>query len=352
MDNRRDFMKKAGALAALGLMSEWASAKTISDSHSDILPQRQLTRNGEKVTAFCLGGYHLGFSENPKDAERMIEKAMDLGVRFFDNAVRYHGGRSEEYMGKFLTPKYRDKVFLMTKAPARTAKGVQEQLDKSLKTLNTDYVDLWQIHAVNTPEDFDERLNAGVLDVFLEAKEKGKARYLGFTGHQSPKTHLHVLNTLEKLGIELDTCQMPLNVCDPQFESFQEQVLPVLLKKEYGVLAMKTMAGGSMMGGRIDTTPKLLDTKDIPDIVASSELTMANLHQYVYSLPISSLISGCRFTYELEDNVKVLRNLKKISKKDLLKLEKLASPFAGDVAFKETHFGDLSFVENYKRVLR
>jgi predicted aldo/keto reductase-like oxidoreductase len=339
MDNRRNFIKKAGALTALGLISDWASAKPANDSFGEILPQRQLIRNGEKVTAFCLGGYHLGFSENPKDAERMIERSMELGVRFFDNAVRYHDGRSEDYMGRFLTPKYRDKVFLMTKAPGRTAKEVQAQLDTSLKTLKTDYVDLWQIHALQTPEDVDNRLKEGVLDVFLEAREKGTAKYLGFTGHRNPKTHLHFLNILDKLGVELETCQMPLNVCDPSFESFQQHVLPVLLKKKYGVLAMKTMAGGSMMGGRIDTTPQDIKTKDIPDVVAKTDLTMANLHQYVYSLPISSLISGCRFTYELEDNVQVLRDMKKISKKDLAKLEELAKPYAGLI------------VENYKRVL-
>ena len=339
MKNRRDFIKKAGALTTLGLISDWASALPASDGLGEILPQRQLIRNGEKVTSFCLGGYHLGFSENPKDAERMIERSMELGVRFFDNAVGYFNGRSEDYMGRFLTPKYRDKVFLMTKAPGRTGKEVQAQLDKSLQRLKTDYVDLWQIHALRTPEDVDNRLKEGVLDVFLEAREKGKARYLGFTGHRNPKTHLHFLNTLDKLGVELETCQMPLNVCDPSFESFQEHVLPVLLKKKYGVLAMKTMAGGSMMGGRIDTTPQDIKTKDIPDVVAKTDLTHANLHRYVYSLPISSLISGCRFTYELEQNVKVLKDMKKISKEDLAKLEAIAKPYAGMI------------VENYKRVL-
>ena len=339
MNNRRDFIKKAGALTALGLVSDWASAQPANDGLGDILPQRQLIRNGEKVTAFCLGGYHLGFSANPKDGERMLERSMELGVRFFDNAVRYFDGRSEDYMGRFLTPKYRDKIFLMTKAPGRTAKEVREQLDTSLKALRTDYVDLWQIHALQTPEDVDQRIKEGVLDVFLEAREKGKARYIGFTGHRSPKTHLHFLNTLDKLGVEMETCQMPLNVCDPSFESFQHQVLPVLLKKKYGVLAMKTMAGGSMMGGRIDTTPKEIKTEDIPDVVAATDLTLANLHQYVYSLPISSLISGCRFTYELEENVQVLKDLKDISKEDLNKLEELAKPYAGLI------------VENYKRVL-
>ncbi|NND06557.1 MAG: aldo/keto reductase, partial [Saprospiraceae bacterium] len=295
--------------------------------------------DGTKVTAFCLGGYHLGITEKPKEAEQMVERAMELGVRFYDNARRYHDGRSEEYMGRFLTPKYRDQIFLMSKAPAKTGKGVAQQLDESLKALKTDYLDLWQIHTLTTPEDVDNRLRDGVLDVFLEAKEKGKAKYIGFTGHQSPKTHLYFLSKLEEMGLELDTCQMPLNVCDPSFESFQLHVLPALLEKKYGVIAMKTMAGGSMMGNRIDTTPANIETDDIPDMVDDTELTFANLHQYVYSLPISSLCSGCSNTRELEENVQVLQNLRKLSDSDLQMLKDHAAPYAGLT------------VENYKRIL-
>jgi len=327
-------------VAGFSLIADWSPAIPVSDKWGEILPQRQLTRNGEKVTSFCLGGYHLGVTENPKEAERTIEKAIELGVRFFDNARLYNGGRSEEYMGEFLIPKYRDQIFLMTKAPGRTGAEVRQMLDDSLKALKTDYVDLWQIHALNTPEDVDNRLKERVLDVFLEAKEKGKARYIGFTGHQNPKTHLHLLSKLDELGIEMDTCQMPLNVCDPSFESFQHKLLPVLLKKGYGVLAMKTMSGGSMMGGRIDTTPEYIKTKDIPDVVTLTELSLANLHQYVYSLPVSALISGCRHIYELEQNVQVLKNFKPLSKNEMQKLEEYAQPYAG------------LYVENYKRIFK
>jgi uncharacterized protein len=339
MEDRRKFIKKTATIAAFSLIAEWASAISESDKWGEILPQRQLTRDGQKVTSFCLGGYHLGLTDNPKEAERMVERAMELGVRFFDNARRYNNGRSEEYIGRFLTPKYRDQVFLMTKAPAKTGAEVRQQLDESLKALKTDYVDLWQIHTFTTPEDVDNRLKAGVLDVFLEAKQKGKARYIGFTGHQNPKTHLYFLKKLDELGIEMDTCQMPLNVCDPSFESFQHKALPVLLEKKYGVIAMKTMAGGSMMGNRIDTTPEYIKTEDIPDVVAKTKLTYANLHQYVYSLPVSALCSGCKSIDELESNVKVLRNLKKLSAADMQKLEKYAAPYAGLI------------VENYKRIL-
>jgi len=339
MESRRKFIKKTVTVSALSLVADWASALPMSDKIGDILPQRQLIRNGEKVTALSLGGYHLGWLEDPKDAERMCERSMELGIRFFDNARKYADGRAEEYMGKFLIPKYRDQIFLMTKAPGKTGEEVKQMLDASLKALKTDYVDLWQIHALSTPEDVDQRIKAGVLDAFLEARQKGKTRYLGFTGHRNPKTHLYFLKKLDEMGIELDTCQMPLNVCDPSFESFQHKVLPVLLEKEYGVIAMKTMAGGSMMGGRIDTTPKNIETNDIPDVVANTELTYANLHQYVYSLPVSSLCSGCRHIYELEQNVKVLNEMKKLSESDMQALVDYAKPYAGLV------------VENYKRVL-
>ena len=339
MGTRRDFIKKSAALAVTGLLSNWAFSASSKDKFGDVLPKRQLIRNGEKVTSFSLGGYHVGLPDDPKYAERMLERAMELGVRFYDNARGYNDGRSEEYMGKFLIPKYRDQIFLMTKAPEKTGKGVKKQLEESLKALNTDYVDLWQIHAINSPEDVDNRIKDGVLDAFLEAKEQGKTRYIGFTGHRNPETHLHFLKKLDEMGIELDTCQMPLNVCDPSFESFQKNVLPVLLEKEYGVIAMKTMAGGSMIGKRIDTTPESLKTEDIPDVSKLAGIRMEEFHQFVYSLPVSTLCSGCDTIEKLEHNVGVLQDFKKLTEEQMDRLIELAKPHSG------------LKVENYKRVL-
>jgi predicted aldo/keto reductase-like oxidoreductase len=299
---------------------------------------RQIIRNGEKSTAFALGGYHMGITKNPKEAERIIERSIELGIRLFDNARVYHRGRSEEYYGKFLTPKYRENIFLMTKSASRNGADVRKDLDLSLKALNTDYLDLWQIHTFTTKEDVDNRMKNGVLDAFLEAKEKGKTRYIGFTSHQNPSTILYFLKILKERGLEMDTCQMPLNVCDPSFESFQKEALPALLEREYGVIAMKTMAGGSMMGKRIDTTPREIATEDIPDVVSKTNMTYADLHQYVYALPVSSLCSGCDTIEKLEENVEVLQNLKKLSKTDMERLINTAKPYAG------------KYVENYKRV--
>jgi len=338
METRRDFIKKTSAITAFSIFSGWAAHGATSDKLGKVLPMRQIIRNGEKTTAFGMGGYHAGIPEDPKVAERMIERAIELGVRFFDNARVYHQGRSEEYYGKFLNPKYRDHIFLMTKSASRNAADVRKDLDLSLKALNTDHVDLWQIHTFTTKEDVDNRLNEGVLDVFLEAKEKGKTRYIGFSSHQNPSTILYFLDVLKQRGLELDTCQMPLNVCDPSFESFQKNALPALLERKYGVLAMKTMSGGSMMGKRIDTTPPEIKTEDIPDVVSKTGITYAQLHQYVYALPISALISGCDTLQKLEDNIAVLQNLKKLSKKEMEQLVETAKPYAG------------KYVENYKRV--
>ena len=339
METRREFIRKTSALTAMSLLSGWVVSCSPSDRLGDVLPQRRLTRDGTKVTAFCLGGYHAGIPEDPAYAEQMIERAIELGVRFFDNARGYHRGRSEEYMGRFLTPKYRDHIFLMTKSHAKTGEDARKHLDESLKALNTDQLDLWQIHHIDTIEDADERVKNGVLDVFLEAREKGKTRYIGFTGHRNPKVHMHFLSILEERGLELDTCQMPVNVCDPNFESFQLGVLPTLLEKKYGVIAMKTMAGGSMMGKRIDTTPASLATEDIPDMVGLTGVSFAELHQYVYSLPVSSLCSGCDTIDKLEQNVGVLQNLKELPQAEMDRLVELVKPYAG------------YNVENYKRVL-
>ena len=338
METRRTFIQKTSTLTAAGLLAGWTVSCASTDKSGKVLPQRRLTRDGAMVTSFCLGGYHAGITEDPLYAERMIERAIELGVRFFDNARGYHSGRSEEYMGRFLTPKYRDQIFLMTKSPAKTGADARKHLGESLAALKTDYLDLWQIHTINTPEDVDDRIKNGVLDAFLEAKQQGKARYIGFTGHPNPATHLHFLTFLKARGLELDTCQMPVNVCDPSYESFQVHVLPELLERQYGVIAMKTMAGGSMMGKRIDTTPASLATEDIPDMVAATGLSFEELHRYVYSLPVSALCSGCDTLERMEHNIGVLDRLQELSQSEMDRLVALAQPYAG--------FN----VENYKRV--
>lgn len=338
MKTRRDFIKGVSAASVAGMLSNWAAAGQ-SDRLGPLLPLRKLTRDGMKTTAFGMGGWHLGMAEDPKQAEAMVEYAMEQGVRFYDNARVYGQGRAEEYYGKFLVPKYREHVCIMTKSWSFKKEDALKNLDESLKALNTDYLDIWQIHSLDTPAKVDERINGGVLDAFLEARDKGKVKYIGFTGHQNPRTHVYFLKQLEERGIEMDTSQMPLNICDASYESFQDMVLPTLLERKYGVLAMKTFAGGSIMGRRFEVTPKEIMDEDIPDVVRLTGLSLAQLHQYVYSLPVSVLISGCKTVGELEQNIAVIKNLTSLSKEEMEEMEKLARPYSGYC------------VENYKRLL-
>ncbi len=338
MKTRRDFIKGVSAASVAGMLSNWATAGE-SDKLGPVLPLRKLTRDGMKTTAFGMGGWHLGMADDPKQAEAMIDYAMEQGVRFYDNARVYGQGRAEEYYGKFLVPKYREHVCLMTKSWSFTKEDALKNLDESLTAMKTDYVDIWQIHSIDTYEGVDRRVNGGVIEAFLEAKEKGKARYIGFTGHQNPRSHVYFLNKLKERDIDLDVSQMPLNICDASYESFQEMVLPTLLEREYGVLAMKTFAGGSIMGRRFEVTPKELKDEDIPDVVRLTGLSLAQLHQYVYSLPVSVLISGCKTVEELEQNISVIKSLESLSKEEMEEMEKLARPYSGYC------------VENYKRLL-
>ncbi len=339
METRRKFIKKSASFSVAGLLSNWAFQSFAADGSGQVLPQRQLTRNGEKVTAFSLGGYHLGKAPTPAEAEKLLERSMELGVRFFDNARAYHRGYAEELYGKFLTPKYRDDIFLMTKSHGRVGEDAQKHLDESLKTMNTDHLDLWTIHTITTKEDVDNRIKEGVLDAFLEAKEKGKTRYIGFSCHTNPKTALYFIDFLEKRGLEFDTCQCPVNVTDPGFESFQKHLLPALLEKGYGIIAMKTMAGGGIIGRRFDLTPKEFKDEEIKNVTAETPVTMKQLHQYVYSLPVSNLCSGCETIEELEYNVNILANLEKLSDAEMKNIEQLTAPFAG------------KYAEHYKRIM-
>jgi aryl-alcohol dehydrogenase-like predicted oxidoreductase len=339
MQTRREFLRAgcAAAAAVAGLLPYESFLAAESDKLGATLPRRVLLRNGEKTTAFGLGGFHVGKADDPQQAQQLLEKALDLGVRFFDNARGYQHGRAEEYYGRFLTPLYRDQVFITTKTGSAGADAMRRDLEASLSALKTDHLDLWQMHAIGNRADVDRRLQGGALDELLKAKAEGKTRYIGFTGHENPAGHLYLLQKIRELGVELDTVQMPLNLCDPHYESFQRHVLPELLARKYGVLAMKTMAGGSMMGKLIDTTPKDIAEKGIPPVDREAGISLADMHRYVYGLPASVLISGCESVAELEDNVRVLRDFHPLSEPETARLLSATKPYAGNV------------VENYKR---
>lgn len=324
---RREFLASLAAATAGAsvLVPPAASAAEtpVSDRLGRLLPTRPLGKTGVRVTAFCLGGHHAELGRTPAETQAIIEAALEQGCRFFDNAKNYSNGEAERRYGQFLTPQYRELVLVMTKSSATTAAEAKKELDGSLSRMKCDYLDLWQIHHITSPEDVENRLKNGVLDVFLEAKRSGKVRFIGFTGHSNYRAHLRLLAWLKERGLELDTCQMPVNLCDPHFESFVVNVLPVLQERHYGVLAMKTMAYGTMVG-----KPGFGD-KPYPNPPTQSGITPRQMHEYVYSLPVAALVAGCTTPAEVVENARVLREFKGLGDAERKRLLALAAKHAG-----------------------
>ncbi len=220
------------------------------------MPTRTLGRTGKSVSAIGLGGWHLGLKHvDAKLADRIMRSAADRGINFFDNSWDYNDGESEKRMGKVLSDGYRDRIFLMTKINGRTKKEATKQLDESLKRLRVDYIDLVQHHEVIRFED-PNRIFAedGANAALVEARDEGKLKYIGFTGHKDPRIHLYMLDVARENGFTFDTAQMPLNVMDAHFRSFAKLVVPELVKQNIGVLGMKSMANGHILKSKT-TTP-------------------------------------------------------------------------------------------------
>lgn len=217
---------------------------------------RTLGNTREPVSAIGLGGFHIGKIGSEKESIRIIHAAIDNGITFMDNSWDYNEGRSEMRMGKALKDGHRGKVFLMTKIDARTAPASVRQLEESLKRLQTDCVDLLQFHEIiriREPEKiFGE---GGALQAVLEAKKAGKVRYIGFTGHKDPLIHLHMLDIAGQNGFQFDAVQMPLNLLDAHFRSFERQVLPRLVTDGTGVLGMKPFGDGRLLESTAGVTP-------------------------------------------------------------------------------------------------
>jgi aryl-alcohol dehydrogenase-like predicted oxidoreductase len=213
------------------------------------MARRTLGRTGEKISAIGLGGWHLSLKHvDSKLSDRIMRSAADRGVNFFDNSWDYNDGESERRMGKTLRDGYRDKVFLMTKINGRTKKEAQKQLDESLKRLQVDYIDLVQHHEILRFED-PNRIFAedGANSALVEARQAGKLKYIGFTGHKDPRIHLYMLEVAAENGFVFDTAQMPLNVMDAHFRSFARMVVPELVKQNIAILGMKSMANGQIL---------------------------------------------------------------------------------------------------------
>src|SRR5215216_1902074 len=223
--------------------------------HSAQMPMRTLGRTGVQVSLIGLGGWHLGFKHLDEQlALRIIRTAIDNGINFMDNCWDYNEGASEIRMGKALRDGYRERVFLMTKIDGRTKQEAAKQLDESLQRMQTDYIDLVQHHEILRYEDphriFDDE---GANAALLEARDAGKIRFIGFTGHKDPRIHLYMLEVAKENEFKFDTVQMPLNVMDAHYRSFEKMVLPELVKENIGVLAMKALANGTILQSKTVT---------------------------------------------------------------------------------------------------
>jgi aryl-alcohol dehydrogenase-like predicted oxidoreductase len=258
------------------------------------VPRRLLGKTGIKVSALGLGGSHIGQKLSERESINLIRRAIDEGITFLDNCWDYNDGDSEVRMGKALADGYRQRAFLMTKLDARTAKAAAEQLDQSLRRLATDQIDLVQIHEVIRTTDPDRCFGpGGTIEALTAARRAGKLRFIGFTGHKDPKIHLSMLETARKHDFSFDTVQMPLNVMDAHYLSFEKEVLPVLLANNIGVLGMKSLGSG--------------------DILKSGVVSADECLRYALSLPTSVVITGIDSVEVLEQNLRIVRSFKPLT---------------------------------------
>jgi len=308
MDRRR-FLQTVGAttlVASLG--KKLASA-------AETVPMRELGRTGVKVSIVGLGGYHLGMQADEQESIRIIRAGLDSGVNFLDNCWDYNGGQSEIRMGQALRDGYRQKAFLMTKIDGRTRKAASDQLEESLRRLQIDHIDLLQFHEVIRDTDPDRIFaNGGGMEAVLEAKKQGKVRYIGFTGHKSPDIHLKMLETAFAHQFTFDAVQMPLNVMDAHFDSFEKKVLPVLVQHGIGVLGMKPMGDKLILNSKTATPIECL--------------------HYAMNLPTSVVITGCDSLKILQQALEAARSFKAMSSDEVATLLVKTAPAAGKGEFE------------------
>jgi len=288
---RREFLDatlRSTVAAGIGLAG--LQAEPVRAAAGEI-PRRRLGRTGLMVSIIGLGGWHIGIQKDPADSVRLIQAALDYGINFLDNSHDYNNGQSEIRMGQAIKGR-RDKVVLMTKFNSRDKKGALRELEESLRRLQTDYVDIWQFHSIERAEDPDWIFSPnGAIEAAALAKKQGKARFIGFTGHKHPDYHLGML----KKDFEWDTIQMPLNVLDAHFRSFQKLVLPEAVRRKLGIIGMKPMA-----------------FKNALQVASAAECL-----RYALSLPVSVVITGCETLDRIEQAVAVARSFKPMRKKEI-----------------------------------
>jgi aryl-alcohol dehydrogenase-like predicted oxidoreductase len=279
-----------------------------------VIPYRDLGSTGVRVSAIGVGGYHLG-DVDEKLAIRIVRTALDAGVSFLDNSWDYHHGTSERRMGKALRSGYRDKAFLMTKIDGRSAKTAKRQLDESLRRLQVDCIDLVQHHEILRYEDPHRILHPEGAQAALEAaRQAGKLRFIGFTGHKDPQIHHYMLQMALQHGARIDTVQMPLNVMDAHYRSFERVVLPELVKHKIGVLGMKSMGSGQILKSKTATPTECL--------------------QYALNLPTSVVITGIDSIRVLNQALDAARTFRPLSQDEVAAILAKTRAAAADGAFE------------------
>lgn len=295
---RRTFLSTS---AAAGFAVRALADETDQLKAGDI-PKRVFGKTGEKLTIIGQAGGRFPMCSY-EDAKAITLRAYELGINYFDTARIYWNGKSEEVYGDVLPP-FRKNIFLTTKSPERSRKGAEADIEKSLRALKTDHVDLWQIHQVSTMDEVEQIFApGGAIEAFEAAKKAGKCRFIGFTGHHDPEVHLAMLKKYDKY----DTILMPLNPADPSYLSFEKMVLPVAVERGMGIQGMKSTANS-----------KLLHTIPLKDCLS-----------YVLSLPIHCLALGCTTIGQIEDDVRIAKRFQPLSADRLSRIRAAAAQFKG-----------------------
>jgi uncharacterized protein len=335
---RRNFLKQAAAalagwksLAGINLSAqtklEGAAAHSPLPAVTTVngIGRRKLGRADAEVSIIGIGGYHIGLSSvSEAESIRIVRKALDEGINFLDNCWDYNDGASEERMGKALQDGYRQKAFLMTKIDGRTGASARHQLEESLVRLKTDHIDLLQIHEVIRMGDPEQAFQPGnVMEVLKQARQEGKIRFIGFTGHKSPEIHLHMIETADKYGFTFDSVQMPVNALDEHYDSFQQKIIPAAQKRGMAVLGMKPLANGAILKTNTVTAPE-------------------GLH-YAMSVPVTVTITGCDSVAILDQALGVARNFKPMDLQQKMAVLQKTAPVATAgkfEAYKSSHIYD------------
>jgi uncharacterized protein len=344
--NRRSFLKAGGIMTAAVLGSaalpEVARAQAGPASNplpnnpatTNAMPTRNLGKTGYKVGIFSLGGQAaLEKANNEANAVPIVERALDLGVNYIDTSSIYGGPErwSEQYVGKVMKHRRND-AFLATKTKERTRDASMRMIEKSLQLLQTDHVDLWQLHDIGTMTDINEIFaKGGAMEALLEARDQKIVRYLGITGHYRPDALIEAIHRHP-----FDTILMAVNAADPHHYSFSEQLLPLAVEKQMGIIGMKVPARGRILSSW--TPPPIEQQKHSWEGMAiqattGGTLDMRQAMYYSLSLPVSTVIIGCDSIAQLEENVQLAREFTPFNQQQMAALTEKAGPVSKQSLF-------------------